>query len=129
MYIIIMSKDVDDLCLKISLKLDLKNIPDFCEFRDGELSPRIDKYNNYFGFVPPTIKANPINKSCIITPRKNKNDNSYSSINTSPNTTPILLSINMKRKLIFDENLDVLQKKLCTVKSLSLKPLDTSVLS
>ena len=42
-----MSTNIDDLCLKMSLKLDLKNIPDFCEFKDGELSPRFDKYNNY----------------------------------------------------------------------------------
>jgi len=108
-----MSTNIDDLCLKMSLKLDLKNIPDFCEFKDGELSPRFDKHNNYFGFVPPTIKVNPENKMCIITPRKKQNNDSYSSTNTTPTTSPILLSINMKRKLIFDENLDVFKKKTC----------------
>jgi len=106
-----MSENIDDLCLKISLKLDLKNIPDFCEFRDGELSPRIDKFNNHFGFAP--TRTNPIIKSCIITPRKNKNNNSYSSTNTTPNTSPILSSINIKRKLIFDEIQDVFHKKAC----------------
>jgi hypothetical protein len=108
-----MSTNIDDLCLKMSLKLDLKNIPDFCEFRDGELSPRFDKDKNYFGFPPTLIKVNPVKKSCITTPRKNELNNFYSSTNTTPNTSPILLSINMKRKLIFDENLDVFKKKTC----------------
>ena len=108
-----MSRNIDDLCLKMSLKLDLKNIPEFCEFKDGELSPRFDKYNNHFGFLPSKMKSE--NKSCIITPRKNKNKSYYSSINTTPNTTPntspILYSINMKRKLLFDEKQDVFHKK------------------
>ena len=104
-----MSRDIDDLCLKMSLKLDLKNIPDFVEFKDGEMSPRFDKNSNYFGFAPTRI--NPANKLCIITPRKNQRNISFSSTNTTPNTSPILLSINLKRKLIFDENLDVFHKK------------------
>jgi hypothetical protein len=104
-----MSRDIDDLCLKMSLKLDLKNIPDFCEFRDGEMSPRFNKSNNNFGFG--STKTNPENKLCINTPRKNQSNISFSSTNTTPNTSPILLSINLKRKLIFDENLDVFHKK------------------
>lgn len=100
-----MSRNINDLCLKMSLTLDLRNIPEFCEFKDGELSPRFDKYNNYFGFIP--TKADLVTKSCIITPK----NNSYSSTNTTPNTSPILLSINMKRKLIFDEKEDVSNKK------------------
>jgi hypothetical protein len=98
-----MSRNIDDLCLKLSLKLDLKNIPEFCDFKDGEMTPRFDKNNKYFGFIP--------TKSCIITPRKNQNNSSYSSTNTTPNSSPILLSINLKRKLTFDENQDVLHKK------------------